>query len=144
MPRNPPYGAFNFTVSLGAGAELGGFSDVSGLTTEIEISGYREGGQKEKPVRKIPGLHKATDITLKRGVVDSRQFSAWLKAARSRGVQVRRTLTIALKDEKGSPIQRWKVSGAWPQKWTGPTLSGKGNDVAIEELVLSSEGIEIE
>jgi phage tail-like protein len=41
-------------------------------------------------------------------------------------------------------VQRWKLFRARPTKYTGPGLNGKGTDVAIEELVLASERIEIE
>ena len=67
--RDTPYGAFNFIVELNDGTPsdgpLGGFSDVSGIGTEITLMEYRQGNDRENRVRKIPGLHKATDVTLR-------------------------------------------------------------------------------
>lgn len=149
MPRSTPYGAFNFAVNLNSPgvdpeSELGGFSDVSGLSTENVMSEYRVGNAKEAHVQKIPLLHKVGDVTLKRGLVDSLEFFAWIKDVRSKGLKAKRDVVITLKDETGTAVRKWKLQGVVPLKYTGPTLAGKGAEVAMEELVLSSEGIEIE
>jgi len=73
--RITPYGAFNFLVNLdgpnGADTPLGGFSDVSGIGTELTIAEYRNGNDRENHVRKVAGIHKVSDVTLKRGIVNS-------------------------------------------------------------------------
>jgi phage tail-like protein len=123
---------------------LGGFSDVSGLETDIHISEYRDGNDVEPHVRKIPGSHKVGDVTLKRGVVDSSDLWQWISDARVLGVDAQRDVVITLLDEAGSPVQQWKLRGVIPMKYTGPTLAGKGGgEVAMEELILSAEAYEI-
>jgi len=149
MPRSTPYGAFNFSVNLNSpgvdpDGELGGFSDASGLVTETVIAEYRNGNFKENHVQKIPLMHKVGDVTLKRGVVDSTEFFQWIKQTRSEGFKAKRNVVITLRDETGSPVRKWKLQNVVPLKYTGPTLAGKGGDVAMEELVLSSEGMDIE
>ncbi len=149
MPRTTPYGAFNFTVNLNSpgvdpDSELGGFSDVSGLVTETVVSEYRVGNARENHVKKVPLMHKVGDVTLKRGVVDSNEFFAWLKLTREQGYKAKRDVTITLKDETGAAVRKWNLQSVIPLKYTGPTLAGKGGDVAMEELVLSSEGMTIE
>lgn len=146
--RDTPYGAFNFIVELGDGTPsdgpLGGFSDVSGIGTEITLMEYRQGNDRENRVRKIPGLHKATDVTLKRGMMGVTNFWTWVTATRN-NPKTQRNIMITLNDEQGNPVARWKLINARPMKWTGPTLAGKGgSDVAMEELVLSAEGFEFE
>jgi phage tail-like protein len=115
---------FNFLVSFGDGMDwvlLGGFSEVTGLDD----------------------LNKTSEVTLKRGLVDSGQLSTWLHSARE-PIHHPRTLTVALLDETGVPVRTWILRNARPMKWTGPTLAAKGGgDVAIEELQLTSEGIEL-
>ena len=59
MARATPYPAFNFIVNIGTGEAFGGFSDVSGLQTEITVSEYRNGNERLSHVRKIQGVHKA-------------------------------------------------------------------------------------
>ena len=149
MPRSTPYGAFNFSVNLNSpgvdpASELGGFSDVSGLVTESVVAEYRNGNAKENHVKKIPLMHKVGDVTLKRGVVDSNEFFAWIKATRETGYSAKRDVVITLRDETGADVRKWKLQSVLPLKYTGPTLAGKGGDVAMEELVLSSEGMIIE
>jgi len=149
MPdRTAPLPAYNYTVNLSGPRDpnklLGGFSDVSGLETDIHISEYRDGNEPDPHVRKIPGSHKVGDVTLKRGVVDSTDLWAWITAARTTGVKAQRDVVITLRDEGGAPVQQWKLRRVLPMKYTGPTLAGKGGgDVAMEELVLAAEGYEI-
>jgi len=143
--RNVPYGAFNFLVNLDGAEAFGGFSDVSGLGSEITVAEYRYGNDKENHVRKIPGLHKVGDVTLKRGVIDSSQVWNWIKETRTTGVKAQKDVAITLRDEAGQAVQKWLLRGVIPMKYTGPTLAAKGGgDVAMEELVLSAEGLEIE
>lgn len=145
MARNVPYGAFNFLVNFDGAEAFGGFSDVSGLGSEITVAEYRYGNDKENHVRKIPGVHKVGDVTLKRGIVNSVSLWEWVKKVRNEGVAGQKNVSITLLDEARNPVQVWKLANAIPQKYTGPTLAAKGGgDVAMEELVLSSEGLEIE
>jgi len=144
--RDTPYGAYNFIVELNDGSAsdraLGGFSDVSGIGTEITLMEYRNGNDKENRVRKIPGLHKAADVTLKRGIMGTTNFYEWINVTR-RDPTFRRNVSITLNDEQGNPVLRWNLINARPMKWTGPTLAGKGgSDVAMEELVVAAEGFE--
>jgi phage tail-like protein len=145
MPdRITPYGAFNFLVNIGGdvGPEepLGGFSDVSGLSTDITVAEYRNGNDPENHVRKVPGVHKVADVTLKRGVVNSQDLWAWIDDVRVNGINAQRQVVITLRDEAGQPVQVWTLGNVIPLKWTGPTLAAKGGgEVAMEELVLSAE-----
>lgn len=143
--RNVPYGAFNFTVSFDGAEAFGGFSDVSGLGSEITVAEYRYGNDKENHVRKIPGVHKVGDVTLKRGIIDSGPLWDWIKNTRTTGVNAQKDVAITLLDEAGKAVQKWLLRKVIPMKYTGPTLAAKGGgDVAMEELVLSAEGLEVE
>lgn len=147
--RITPYGAFNFIVNLngpvGPETPLGGFSDVSGLGVEITMAEYRNGNEKENHVRKVAGIHKVSDVTLKRGIVNSKDLWDWLKETQRNGPDAKRTVVITLRDEAGENVESWTLRNVVPMKWTGPTLAAKGGgDVAMEELVLSSEGIDLE
>lgn len=147
--RTAPYGAFNFIVNLNGPQSpetpLGGFSDVSGLGVEITMAEYRNGNEKENHVRKIAGIHKVSDVTLKRGIVNSKDMWDWLKDAQRNGPTAQRTVTITLRDEAGANVESWTLRNVVPMKYTGPTLAAKGGgDVAMEELVLASEGIDLD
>ena len=147
--RTTPYGAFNFLVNLngphGPESPLGGFSDVSGLGMELTMSEYRNGNERENHVRKVAGIHKVSDVTLKRGIVSSEDLWDWIKEAQRNGPAAQRTVTITMRDEAGENVESWVLQNVVPMKYTGPTLAAKGGgDVAMEELVLSAEGMDLE
>jgi phage tail-like protein len=144
MARQTPYGAFNFLVEID-GEEFGGFSDVSGLSSDITVAEYRNGNERLNHVRKVPGMHKVSDVTLKRGIVNSTDLWAWVKQTRTESVAAQRSVTVTLLDEARNAVQRWLLRGTIPMKYSGPTLAAKGGgDVAMEELVLSVEDFELE
>lgn len=150
VQRETPYSSFNFLVELepGQGQELtAGFSEVSGINTEITVAEYRNGNDKVNHVRKIPGVSKASDVTLKRGVIGAQNLYEWIDATRQGQLRAakRNVVIKLLSEDRADTVVTWKLRGAMPLKWTGPTLTAKGGgDVAIEELVLSVESVEQE
>mgnify|MGYP001810662220 FL=1 len=145
--RDNPYGAFNYLVSLGTGDEspvVAGFSDVSGLGSEISYSEYRNGNEKFNTVRKVANTFKNDDVTLKRGLIGSIDLFEWVKQVRE-GTHERRTVIITVLDEARQPVLSFRLRNAQPKKWVGPTLAAKGGgEVAMEELQLVHEGLEVE
>jgi phage tail-like protein len=149
--RDNPYGAFNYIVALGngqgsgdEGTVVGGFSDVSGLGTEVQYAEYRNGNERFNTVRKVAGTTTVEDVTLKRGVVGSTDLFDWVKAVRD-GANDTRTVVVTLLDEARNSVATWTLRKAQPKKWTGPTLAAKGGgEVAMEELSFCHEGIEYE
>lgn len=143
--RTTPYGAFNYLVNFDGDELLGGFAEVSGIGTEITVAEYRNGNDKENHVRKLGGVHKVGDVTLKRGILNSKLLFDWITQARTQGPAAQKSVTITLLDESQAPVQAWVLRGVIPMKYSGPALAGKGGgDVAMEELVLSCEGYLVE
>jgi len=149
IQRDIPYSVFNYLVNIQDGSEatvLGGFSEVSGLNAEVTVAEYRNGNAKANYVTKIPGINKAGDVTLKRGVIGADNIYVWLEQVRNGDVTAKRNVEVKLRDENPAneaAVVTWKLINAMPIKWTGPTLTAKGgNDVAMEELVLAVERIE--
>jgi phage tail-like protein len=147
--RNDPYGSFNFLVDTGAGDTAGiraGFQEVTGLSVEITSADYRNGNEKPNHVRKVNGLYKVGDVTLKRGLIGALDLFEWLDQTRKGDKGAIRNVTISLQDEAHTgSVMTWRLTRARPTKYTGPSLNGKtGTDVAIEELVLSFEDLAAE
>ena len=137
-----PLPAFHFSVSLG-GDDLG-FSEVSGLTMEVQEITYRDGLSPSYVSKKMSGLPKFTNITLKRGVISKdKEFYTWINAT-ALNKPDRRSITVSLLNEEHSPVVTWKVTNAWPVKVEGPSLKADGNEVAFESIELAHEGFEIE
>jgi len=143
-----PYMQFNFLVYLGIGNKErpeAGFQEVSNLGTEVTVSEYRNGNEKENAVRKITGPNKSTNVTLKRGVIGSLHLYQWLDQIRNGDQNAIRTVTIHLQNQdRTAVVQTWKLLQAIIIKSTGGSLNAKGTDVAMEELVLACERIEME
>jgi phage tail-like protein len=148
MPdRDSPYNAFNFIVDFGNGDIEGGFSEVSGLGTEIKVAEYRNGNDARNVVTKIAGMFSVSDVTLKRGVINSATVFQMFKDLQDGKVDTaKQSVTVTLMDETGSnAVQKWVLIDAFPTKYTGPSLSAKGGgDVAMEELVFSVGDIRYE
>lgn len=139
--RHDPFKNFNFLVEID-GITQAGFSECSGLRSEVDVIEYREGGESAS-VRKLPGLAKVGDITLKRGVTTSNELQKWFESVLSGG-SYRKNGVIVLLDDQRNPVVRWKFFDAFPRKWEGPSFDAKGTDVAIETLTLCCERLERE
>jgi phage tail-like protein len=146
--RERPYVQFNFLVDLGDGTTDGpqaGFQEVSGIGMEVTVAEYRNGNEKENSVRKITGLNKSTDVTLKRGVIGSLNLYQWLHQIRNGDQSALRTVVIHLQSEDHTAtVQTWKLLRARIIKHTSGPMNAKGTDVAMEELVLAYERLEME
>lgn len=146
--RDRPYVQFNFLVDLGDGNTDGadaGFQECSGIGMEVTVSEYRNGNEKENSVRKITGLNKSTDVTLKRGVIGSLKLYNWLNQIRNGDQNALKNVVIQLQNEDHTEVvQTWKLMRARIIKHTSGPMNAKGTDVAMEELVLAYERLEME
>jgi phage tail-like protein len=139
--RIDPLGNYNYRVELD-GIQVGGFSEASGLESSIESIEYREGGENTT-VRKLPGKTTYTDIGLRRGITEGdNALSEWHREA-AEGTISRRSGSIVVLDRAGQEVLRYNFFNAWPMKWSPPDFNATANEVAIEELTLAHEGLEL-
>jgi len=138
----PFTGQFVFTVD---GVEIGSFTEASGLSVEVEVEELQEGGQNQF-VHKLPGPMSWPNIVLKAGVTDSVDLFTWLSKSSGEGFSgnsnslTRESGTITLIDGKNQPIRSWTFAGAFPVRWTGPTLAAGSSELAQEELEIAHHG----
>jgi phage tail-like protein len=145
--RDRPYVQFNFLVDIGEGTEgpQAGFQELSGIGMEVTVSEYRTGNSKENSVMKITGMNKSTDVTMKRGVIGSLNLYKWLDDIRNGNQNALRTVTVTLMNEDHSnAVVTWKLMRARIIKSTMGPFNAKGTDVALEEMVLAYERLEME
>lgn len=147
-PRDRPYVQFNFLVDLGDGNTDGpqaGFQECSNIGMEVTVAEYRNGNEKENSVRKITGLNKSTDVTLKRGVIGSLNLYQWLDDIRNGNQNALRNVVVQLQNEDHTAVaQTWKLMRARIIKHISGPMNAKGTDVAMEELTLAYERLEME
>ena len=146
--RDRPYVQFNFLVNLGDGVTntpQAGFQEISGIGMEVTIAEYRPGNYAFNNVIKTAGLNKATDVTMKRGVIGSLNLYQWLDQIRNGDQKAMRTVTVQLQNEDHTEVvQTWKLLRARIIKHTSGPFNAKGSDVAMEEIVLAYERLEME
>ncbi|MEP6942122.1 MAG: phage tail protein [Betaproteobacteria bacterium] len=140
--RRDPYRTFNFQLEID-GVPLGAFSEASGLTAEGDAVHYPEGTDQQQNVRKLPGLRKYTNITLKRGYTQDNGLWCWY-ANIMNGQPDRRNVTIVLMNEARQPVMRWHAESAWVNKVEAPSFKAAGNEFPIESVELVHEGLTIE
>ena len=141
--RERPYSQFNFVVEFGG--TQAGFQEVSGLGVEATVAEYRNGDEARNVARKINTTHKISDVTLKRGVIGAPELNEWLTLVRN-GKQeesLKKVKIELMSEDRATVAVTWELLNARPLKYTGPSLNGKGTEVAIEELVLACEDMEI-
>ncbi|MEM7298565.1 MAG: phage tail protein [Bacteroidota bacterium] len=139
---NYPLPKFHFQVEWG-GANIG-FTEISGLDVETEPIEYRHGASPEYIKTKMPGMQKFSNITMKRGTFQGdNEFFEWWNSVALNTID-RRDLTISLLNESHEPVVVWKVKNAWPLKVQSTDLKSDGNEVAIESIELSHEGLVIQ
>jgi phage tail-like protein len=133
-----PYGNFNFLVEID-GITRAAFQQCSGFDVTTDVIEHREGGDNLTP-RKLPGMTKFSNITLKWGMTDDHALYDWHRRIVDGEIE-RKNGSIVLLDRRGEEVARWNFVRAWPSKWDGPDLNAEGNDVAIETLELVHEGL---
>jgi phage tail-like protein len=147
VQRERPYAQFNFLVDLGTGdvnSPDAGFQECSAIATEVVVAEYRNGNDKENSVHKLAGLNRVSDVTLRRGLIGSLTLFEWLNAVRNGDESTRAVRIQLLNEDHTEPVMTWTLLRARIVKWAAGPLNAKGSDVAIEEIVLSCERLEIE
>jgi phage tail-like protein len=140
--RTDPYRGFNFILEID-NVPKGAFSEVGGLTADGDSVDYREGTDIQPNVRKLSGLRKFVNITLKRGYSQDKSLWQWYQNVLN-GVDDRRNVTVVLLNERREAVLRWHAENAWINKIEGPALKASSNDVAMESLELVHEGLTLE
>jgi phage tail-like protein len=140
--RNDPFRGFNFRVEIDNSA-VAAFSEASGLTFDIDPVEYREGTDLNMNVRKLTGLRKFSNITLKRGFTDNNELYDWYRNTLNAAVD-RRSGAIILQDEDRNDVQRWNFEGGWICKYEGPMFNATSNDVVIESIEICVERVALE
>jgi phage tail-like protein len=137
--RVDPYRGYNFRVEID-NTNVASFRECSGLTLNTDAVDYREGTDAPLSVRKLTGLRKYTNITLKRGYTKNHDLWKWYKNVVN-GVSDRRSGAIVLQDEQHNDVLRWNFVNAWICKWEGPTMNATSNDVSIETIEICPEQV---
>lgn len=138
-PRSKdPHLGLRFWVQLGQ-IEVAGFKECSGLTIETEMLEHKEGGLNTY-THKLPVRAKYSNVTLKRGMDEGQDLYRWYLKALNGQIE-RQNISIIVYDSVGAEVQRWDLQGAYPCKWTGPSLKTDQGALAVETLEIAHHGL---
>lgn len=132
-----PYRNFLFKVEID-GVTQAGFSEAAVGDSASDVIEYRE-GEEVTTSRKLPGLTKHADVTLKWGLTDSKELWDWRQGVIDGKID-RKNVSVVVFDTEGNEKVRWQFVRAWPSKLDPSDMTAKGNDVAIMSMVISHEG----
>ena len=137
-----PLAGFNFLLESG-GLVRAGFSEITGLNSETDVIEYRTGAD-DMTNKKIPGMKKFGNITLKSGLAASpdQDLLLWRQSVENGDVK-RVDVSIIIQDEQKKEQVRYNLRNAWPSKWVGPDLKGGASEMAIEQLEIAHEGVSL-
>ena len=140
--RKDPYRNMRFLMEID-GITQAGFQEVTIPDVTQDPIEYRN-GDEGPTVRKIPGLVKYGNVTLKWGVTDdSISLFEWRKQVMDGNTkEARRNMAVVVLDEMGEAKGRWEFTAAWPTKYDAPDLNATGNEIAIETLEIAHEGMQ--
>jgi phage tail-like protein len=138
--RKDPFRNFSFLVEV-EGIVQAGFSEAAIPDSTQDPIEYREGNEPPT-ARKLPGLVKYGNVTLKWGITDSLDLYNWRHLVeQGKMADARRNVAIILMDEEGNAAARWEFNDAWPSKYDAPDLNAEGTDVSVETLEIAHEGM---
>lgn len=138
-----PLGAYHFSLDV-QGIETATFTDASGFDNETQIIEYRDVDKDGKIyIRKTFGGTKWADIVLKRGTTGDNSLFTWRQAVLDGNYDsARKDGTITGRDPTGKAVIQFNFKRGWISKYQGPSYSAKGNDVAVESITITHEGLE--
>jgi phage tail-like protein len=132
-----PVGELRFKLTIDD-AEIGRFSECTGLSVEYDVQTYPEGGENRYE-HKLRGRLKYPNLVLKRGVTHEDALLKWF--FKSQDADKRGSVTVTLLGPEGKAVRSFAFAGAFPVKWTGPNFNAGSNNVAMETLELAHQGL---
>lgn len=138
-----PWNSYRFAVEI-QGIQEGEFQECTGLQVEVKVEPYEEGGLNGF-THKLPGRRSYSNITLKRGLNSSTLLIDWLdrvatKTAKSSEL---RNVSILMLDNTGTTVRRYNLTGAFPVKWTGPSLNTTSSTQLVETLEIAFQEMSV-
>lgn len=135
-----PFPSSRFYIEID-GINKAVFTEAEGLQIEIDVTEYEEGGSNGF-VHRLPGRARISNLTLKRGLVQSNQLFKW-QAEITQGKITRRNVSVVMYDPAGTEVVRWNLIKAYPVRWIGPAGRVNENVASIETLELAHAGLEL-
>jgi phage tail-like protein len=137
MARQDPLRGFRFLLEI-EGITSGGFMRVKGLSREVKVETYHEGGVNDYEHKLLSHVVNPV-VTLERGLALDDLWQWALDAAD--GEVERKTIWIRVQNEAGDRVWSWQLEHALPVKWSASDLDAQQALVVVESLELAHHGL---
>src|SRR5580765_162587 len=108
--------AARFSITID-GSEIATFSELTGITTSVDVVDFIESSDKEVVMRKLPGKRNPPTVVLKRGKNNSMELWAWHESVlQGNMAAARRSCSLVMYNVDGKPVARYHLEDAWPAK----------------------------
>ena len=145
LPELHIVGAY-FQVVVDGRTKGSRFTDVGGLSMELNVVEITTSGMLRTQTRKTPGLAKYGELTLKRKFSMNMEFWDWVKEIRDGGPaeKFRHNGSVyqLASHGIGEPVAEWKFINAWPSKWSISDPDVSSDDAIDESITLAIESLE--
>lgn len=138
---------FHFKVEFGSGPngdDLGispegydvRFQEVTGLTAEVGVETYDEGGENRFSHR-LPIRSKFGNLVLKRGMLRDTKLKEWFESALLNFDFSPINVTVKLLNANNEVLESWEFHSVWPIKWVVSDFKASENALVIETIELA-------
>ncbi|WPU91365.1 phage tail protein [Mucilaginibacter sabulilitoris] len=114
------------------------FQDVTGLTVDVDLDTYKEGGEN-RFVHRLPGRNRYSDLVLKRGMTLVSGVTAWCLDSIENFNYQPTNMLISLLNEDHLPVSSWYIANAIPIKYSISGFNAEQNQIVIESMTLRYE-----
>ncbi|UOZ05643.1 phage tail protein [Amycolatopsis sp. WQ 127309] len=127
--------ASRFVIDVTAFGSSGSimFSELAGISSEVEPAEYMSAGRNGVLLSKQFGKTKPATVTLKRGVDQDATLWVWHQKAIAADPQARQSCSLILQDAAGQTKATYRLLNAWPSK-----LDVQGLKAGATEIVMAT------
>jgi phage tail-like protein len=134
--------AARFSITID-GSEIATFSELTGITTSVDVVDFIESSDKEVVMRKLPGKRNPPTVVLKRGKNNSMELWAWHESVlQGNMAAARRSCSLVMYNVDGKPVARYHLEDAWPAKIEIGGLKAGASEVLMESVTLTCTHIQ--
>ncbi len=120
------------------------FSELTGITSEVEVTEYLSSNGSGISLSKQFGKTKPATVTLKRGVDTDLTLWTWHQQVLRGDPAAKKSCSLILLDSAGLQKQSYHLLNAWPQKLDIGNFKAGGSDAAVATVVIVCEQIDVD
>jgi phage tail-like protein len=134
--------ASRFSITID-GYEIAAFSELQGITTQVDVVDFLQSSDKEVMLTKLPGKRTPPTVTLKRGKNNSMELWSWHEAVLAGDMAAaRKSCSLVMYNTDGKPVARYHMENAWPAKIEIGGLKAGASEVLMESVTVVCEHIQ--